>query len=159
MKLTTSNGVPLTAVEPLSDGGQNAVVLTVAESEDLAIKFFLEPDEDLRSRLAAMMNHQAAKAWAYGNGERLRMTWPLELVLEEQTGDTVGYVMPLLGGNRDLFELAEPEGATGDFANFSWRRLVNACWHLASTVEGLHQQGIIAQDQRENSNCHAGVIS
>lgn len=145
-RYVTSGGKWLTAKDLVGDGGQRAAVFSVDESDDIAIKVFLDVNLRLHHRLKEMMAHEAALAWAMDQSVGWRAAWPIDVVRTTSDGKIVGYVMPLMNDCKSLFDVAEPDGATGTHANFNWQTLLNACFHLAETVRGFNDMGVIIGD-------------
>lgn len=168
----TDQGVKLNIKDFIATGGQDAAIFSVKESRELAVKVFLKPDSDLENRITAMVEFAEAMDWAYDKAVGIRAAWPVAMIRKAEgsavgyamgweydkavggipvavirkASPVVGYVMPFLSDHRDLFELSEPDGAVDTHSDFSWGRLLNTCRHIATTVAGFHQRGVVVGD-------------
>lgn len=140
----TGAGINLRLKNLIATGGQGAGIFSVHESEDMALKIFLDPETE-QQRLKAMVRFDEALDWSFDKSIGIRATWPIDIITTPK-GHISGYVMYYLAGHKTLYELAEPDGAIGSHQDFDWAKLLRACQRFAETTAGFHKRDVVIGD-------------
>ncbi len=142
--LTTSDGKPLTIGALVGKGGEG-VVHEVNGFPDLVAKLYLAPMSAERQRkLAAMVTRQSPALTAIA-------AWPTALIHQQgPSGPVVGFLMPRLGGHKELHKLSHPMDRLRTFPEVGYDFLVHVATNIARAFDTLHKAGIVVGDVNES---------
>jgi DNA-binding helix-hairpin-helix protein with protein kinase domain len=138
------NGRPIKLASKELGQGAEGVVRAIQDTEDICAKIYFEPAADIESRLKALKRHAAAK-FEGDHGEHVHLAWPLERLLDDDGGGTVGFVMPRIEGVK-LSLLTERDGRFAALDSPTWGTLVTVAERTARLVDRLHRAGVVIGD-------------
>ncbi|GAA2902792.1 hypothetical protein GCM10010472_71250 [Pseudonocardia halophobica] len=123
--------------------GAEGVVREIVGTDDLCAKLYFDPSPALERRLEALKHHPAAELRG-DTSEHVHLAWPLERLVD-QNGETRGFVMPRIEGER-LTKLLEPDMRFISMREPTWRSLVGIAGRTAKLLDTLHQHDIVMGD-------------
>lgn len=130
----------------LGSGGEGTVYRL--QNPQLVAKIYKTADPNLEHKLRYMIDHPIAMVRDQFNNLVLKAAWPQDVIFDS-SGRFVGYVMPIVEGGIEIFEIERcctSAKAKSMFPNYTWRLNVLVARNLAASVEILHQQGYIIGD-------------
>lgn len=119
-------------------GGEGAVY-QIADRPDMVAKIFLASDQERISKLRAMVQ-------ARTNRLEQIAAWPTELVLDHQSRQPVGFVMPKISGFHDIHLLYGPKTRLDTFPTARWDFLVHTATNVARVFRAVHEHGFVVGD-------------
>jgi DNA-binding helix-hairpin-helix protein with protein kinase domain len=136
-----SAGLPTgKALDELRIGrGGEGDVYRLPKAPGFAVKHYREPPSAERQTKLRLMCTMVA------DSVRSQSAWPLETV-EDGSGRTVGFVMPLIEGHKDIHQLYGPKSRRKEFPEADFRFLVHVCGNLGRAFAAAHQDGIVIGD-------------
>ena len=142
--LTTSDNKPLIIGALVGKGGEGEV-REVHGFPDLVGKLYLAPMSAERQRkLAAMVARQSPALTAIA-------AWPTALIHQQgASGPVVGFLMPRLGGHKELHKLSHPMDRLRTFPEVGYDFLVHVATNIARAFDTLHTAGIVVGDVNES---------
>jgi DNA-binding helix-hairpin-helix protein with protein kinase domain len=142
--LTTSDNKPLTIGTLVGKGGEGEV-REVHGFPDLVAKLYLAPMSPERQRkLAAMVARQSPALTAIA-------AWPTALIHHpSKDGPVVGFLMPRLGGHKELHKLSHPMDRLRTYPEVGYDFLVHVATNIARAFDTLHRSGIVVGDVNES---------
>lgn len=147
--LISSTGRRFCLKKQLAKGGEGAVFLT--DDPTLVIKVYHQPEALLEKKLLCMIKHPLEPK---ADGVHLLIAWPQAVVYEN--GSFVGYAMPFVKDTHPIYVVARNnERHSNDchevFPNYDWRYSLLVAYHLAWTVNYIHQHNYIVGDMNSNN--------
>jgi DNA-binding helix-hairpin-helix protein with protein kinase domain/cytochrome c-type biogenesis protein CcmH/NrfG len=128
-----SQGDVLTLGKELGRGGEGAV-FTILERSDAVAKIYHEPiSADKSEKLRQMVALQTDKL--------LRLSAWVTDVLQNEAGETIGFLMPRLSFGTQIHELYNPASRRRRFPEADWRFLIRAAANAARAFAVVHQHG------------------
>jgi DNA-binding helix-hairpin-helix protein with protein kinase domain len=119
--------------------GGEGDVYRLPKAPGFAVKHYREaPSVERQAKLRLMCSMVA-------DSIRSQSAWPVETV-EDGTGRTVGFVMPLIEGHKDIHQLYGPKSRRKEFPEADFRFLVHVCGNLGRAFAAAHQDGIVIGD-------------
>lgn len=144
--VTGRNGVRYQLGAVLGSGGEGTVYRL--QNPQLVAKIYKTADPSLERKLRYMIDHPIAMVRDQFGNLILKAAWPQDVIFDSN-GRFVGYIMPIVEGGIEIFEIERcctSAKAKALFPNYTWRLNVLVARNLAASVEILHQQGYIIGD-------------
>ena len=130
----------------LGSGGEGTVYRL--QNPQLVAKIYKTADPNLEHKLRYMVDHPIPTVVDQSGNLILKAAWPQD-VLFDSNSHFVGYIMPIVEGGIDIFEIERgctSAKAKSIFPNYTWRLNVLVARNLAASVNILHKQGYIIGD-------------
>ncbi|MGY3582020.1 DNA-binding helix-hairpin-helix protein with protein kinase domain [Bradyrhizobium sp. USDA 4341] len=119
--------------------GGEGDVYRVPRAPGYAVKQYRAlPSEERQSKLRLMCTMPAESI-------RSQSAWPVETI-DDGSGKTIGFVMPLIEGHKDIHQLYGPKSRRKEFPNADLRFLVHVAGNVARAFAAAHQDGIVIGD-------------
>lgn len=132
-RLFNSQGDVLTPCKELGRGGEGSV-FTILERDDLVAKIYHEPiSAEKTEKLRQMVALQTEKL--------LRLSAWVTDVLQNERGETIGFLMPRLSFGTQIHELYNPASRRKRFPEADWRFLLRAAANAARAFAVVHAHG------------------
>lgn len=144
--VTGRNGFRYQLGTVLGSGGEGTVYRL--QNPQLVAKIYKTADPNLEYKLRYMVDHPIPTVVDQSGNLILKAAWPQD-VLFDSSGHFVGYIMPIVEGGIDIFEIERgctSAKAKALFPNYTWRLNVLVARNLAASVNILHKQGYIIGD-------------
>lgn len=144
--VTGRNGFRYQLGTVLGSGGEGTVYRL--QNPQLVAKIYKTADSSLEHKLRYMVDHPIPTVVDQSGNLILKAAWPQD-VLFDGNGHFVGYIMPIVEGGIDIFEIERgctSAKAKSLFPNYTWRLNVLVARNLAASVNILHKQGYIIGD-------------
>jgi DNA-binding helix-hairpin-helix protein with protein kinase domain len=77
--------------------------------------------------------------------------WPENLLIDEPTGNVVGFLMPRVDGHREIHTLYGPMGRKTAFPDATWAFLVRAGRNVAAAFDTVHRHGHVIGDVNQGN--------
>jgi len=128
----------------IGKGGEGAVYLVPTRPHLVAKIYASIPDDHAARKLAAMVQ--------LGTLELAKnAAWPQNLLMDENTGDVVGFLMPRIDGHREIHRLYGPIDRKTAFPDATWGFLVSAARNIAVAFETVHLHNHIIGDVNQGN--------
>lgn len=144
--VTGRKGVRYQLGAVLGSGGEGTVHRL--QDPQLVAKIYKTADPNLEHKLHYMVEHPIPIVTDMNGNLILKAAWPQD-VLFDSSGRFVGYVMPIVEGGIEIFEIERgctSAKAKSVFPNYTWQLNVVVARNLAASVNILHMQGYIIGD-------------
>jgi DNA-binding helix-hairpin-helix protein with protein kinase domain len=128
-----SQGEILTLGKELGRGGEGSV-FTILESPESVAKIYHEP-------ISAEKAEKLRQMVALKSDKLLRLSAWVTDVLQNETGETIGFLMPRLSFGTQIHELYNPASRRRRFPEADWRFLIRAAANAARAFAVVHQHG------------------
>lgn len=130
----------------IGSGGEGSVY--AIKGCRLVAKLYKKISAGQEQKLLYMVYHHMPNLLDDAGRRVLTLAWPSD-VLYDDSGHFIGYVMPLINGGIEIFEICR--GCTSPkakrmFPQYSWRLNVEVAKNLAVAVDYLHSQNCIIGD-------------
>lgn len=129
---------------PFGTGGQGAVYEVKGEPQTLA-KIYKTPTQQFAEKLKFMVAHPPALVKDQGHQT---VAWPFDL-LQDPSGQTVGFLMPKASGMRSLIDVYTPATRHKVCPHFNYLYLHRTARNLALAFHSLHSAGYVVGDVKE----------
>ena len=123
----------------LGQGGEGAVYSVTSAAGSAAKVYARRPDALTARKLAAMVQLGTDELAATA-------AWPRDLLLDPQTGDAAGFLMPRIDGHREIHKLYGPTDRKTAFPDASWAFLLRTARNVAAAFDTVHRHGHVIGD-------------
>lgn len=130
----------------LGSGGEGTVYRL--QNSQFAAKIYKNADPKLEYKLRYMVSHPIPTVQDQSRNIILMAAWPRDVIFDSSRR-FVGYVMPIVEGGIDIFEIERgctSAKARSMFPNYTWRLNVLVARNLAASVNELHKKGYTIGD-------------
>jgi len=128
----------------LGRGGEGAVYSVQTRAQLVAKIYMRTPDNHMGRKLAAMVQ--------LGTGALTSLAaWPQDLLIDERTGNVVGFLMPRVEDHRGIHALYGPTNRKTAFPDATWAFLVRTARNVAATFDTVHGHGHVIGDVNEGN--------
>lgn len=147
-ELLRRSGQSIRLGRKIGEGGEGAVY-DVESAPNLAAKLYHQPlDEQRTFKITWMAGVRNSKLDGLA-------AWPVDLLLRRD-GRPIGFLMPKLGGYKDIHQLYSPKSRERDFPKADWRFLIHAALNTARAFAVIHETGCVIGDVNHGSVLVAG---
>lgn len=123
-------------------GGEGSVY-PLGQDRERAAKVYHDPTNANVAKLQAMLSAPPQDPMARKG--HMSLAWPIDL-LEERSGQVVGFLMPRARRSASLFSFLRPKLRREDHPTFTYRGLHRLSRNVASAFSAVHAQGHIVGD-------------
>jgi DNA-binding helix-hairpin-helix protein with protein kinase domain len=123
----------------LGQGGEGAVYSVTTAAGTAAKVYARRPDALNARKLGAMVQLVTEELAAAA-------AWPTDLLLDPDTGEPAGFLMPRVDGHREIHKLYGPTDRRAAFPDASWAFLLRAARNVAAAFEAVHRHGHVVGD-------------
>ena len=147
--LKSNSGHQIKLVKELAKGGEGTVYKT--DNLGLVAKIYHKPDETLEKKLLCMLRHPLEPK---ADGQHLLIAWPQAVLYENDV--FVGYAMPLVSDTYPIYVVARNNEKHNQdchkvFPKYDWRYSLMVAYHLAWTINYIHEHDYIVGDMNSNN--------
>ena len=147
--LKSNSGHQIKLVKELAKGGEGTVYTT--DNPSLVAKIYHKPDATIEKKLLCMIRHPLAPK---ADGQHLLIAWPQAVLYENDV--FVGYAMPLVSDTYPIYIVARNNEQHNQdchkvFPKYDWRYSLMVAYHLAWTVNYIHEHNYIVGDMNSNN--------
>ncbi|HEX8197215.1 MAG TPA: hypothetical protein VF571_13565, partial [Pyrinomonadaceae bacterium] len=128
-----SQGDVLTPGKELGRGGEGSV-FTILESPESVAKIY-------HASVSAEKAEKLRQMVALKSDKLLRLSAWVTDVLQNEAGETIGFLMPRLSFGTQIHELYNPASRRRRFPEADWRFLIRAAANAARAFAVVHQHG------------------
>jgi DNA-binding helix-hairpin-helix protein with protein kinase domain len=135
--------------------GRQGTVYAVGFDPTLAVKIYHRQKDRDQARLEAMMLTATPQDFEIrplgASAPHLQLAWPNHLVLQPESGEVVGYTMPVYPNDeyRQLDVLWQLNTRREEVPNASWLFLLTVARNLATLAVMVHERGLVLGDVRD----------
>jgi DNA-binding helix-hairpin-helix protein with protein kinase domain len=143
-EIVDSRGRAVALGSALGSGGEGTVY-EVKQTVDRAAKIYLKPLSNERaSKIRAMAEMKV-------DGLGKLMSWPVDLLLEKNTKQPVGLLIPRVHNKKNVHHLYGPKSRLQDFPRADWRFLIRAAANIAKAFAAVHDANCVIGDVNHGS--------
>jgi DNA-binding helix-hairpin-helix protein with protein kinase domain len=135
--------------------GRQGTVYAVEFDPTLAVKIYHRQKDRDQARLEAMILTATPRDFEIvplgASAPHLQLAWPTHLVREPETGEVVGYTMPVYPNDEycRLDVLWELRLRQAEVPNANWLFLLTVARNLATLTAMVHERGLVLGDVRD----------
>ena len=147
---STGETVSIRDANLLGSGGEGAIY-ALDEFPDHVAKVYHNPSAAIRSKLELMIANPPTMP---DTGDHVSITWPLDTLCENQSGDTssiVGYLMQRMGASRQLNQCFNPAARKRVAPHYTYKHLCAIAINLAIVVNAVHDGNYVIGDINESN--------
>ncbi len=135
----------------LVDEGGEGKIVGVQGSPDLVAKIYhpAKRTPERAAKLRAMLASPPADPTA--SQGHASIAWPLDILLDPATGDTVGFLMRRSPFKDTVFTFYNPGQRRAKYPDFTYRYLVAVASNIATAVHALHEKGYVLGDVNQGN--------
>lgn len=133
----------------LGKGGEGTVF--EIENTSLVAKIYHKPDVKMEKKLLCMLKYPLNPK---ADGVHLLIAWPQDVLYENNA--FIGYTMPRISDTYPIYTVARNNGGKGTdcytvFPHYDWRYSLMVAYHLAWTVNYIHEHNYVIGDMNPNN--------
>lgn len=128
---------------PVAEGGE-AIVHAIEGHPDLVAKVYKNPRPERTAKLAFMLANPPRNPTA--TQKHAAYAWPTALLSPPKDDSVVGFVMPRVGGMKEVFTFYNPGIRRKTCAHFNYRYLMQTARNIAGVMAELHSKGYLIGD-------------
>jgi DNA-binding helix-hairpin-helix protein with protein kinase domain len=144
-KLINSRGEEVRLGEIIGKGGEGSVYSLESDDRFVAKLYHQRPlPADTSAKLQAMIERRSDTLNAIS-------AWPVELLHDPRSRDTLGILMPNVSQSKHLHELYGTANRKRHFPDARWHHMVLAARNVAAAFESMHASGIVVGDVNQGN--------
>ncbi|MCM1984579.1 protein kinase domain-containing protein [Lyngbya confervoides] len=134
-------GKSITLTQEMANSGEGMIWET--SRPDWVAKLYHQPTPARLKKLEIMIAHPPMDPMR--DRHHITFAWPQD-ILEDERGNPVGFVMPLIGESVPLSTIYNPRLRSRKAPRFNWKYLHTTALNIALAVQALHREGYVIGD-------------
>ena len=131
----------ITLTQQIADSGEGTVWTT--ERSNILAKVFKQPTQERTDKLRVMIANRPSDPNAHR--AHLSFAWP-EVLLTNEFGLVVGFLMPQILGGRELLQIYNPSLRKRRNLEVDWKFLHVTATNIAHIIQAIHERGYVIGD-------------